>query len=147
MAMQINILEQDDARCTEPLVALACEVFHPFDPAYIEDRLSHIADPFLVLAEDEHGWAGFKLGYRRGSAFYSWLGGVHPRARRRGLGERLMRIQHEHVRKSGYQCVTTRTRATNRGMLILNLKCGFEIVGFETDQAGFAVVSQRKSLL
>lgn len=145
--MQITILERDDARRIEPLVVLACEVFHPFDPAYLEDRLPNIADPVLVIAHDEQGWAGFKLGYRRGDAFYSWLGGVHPRARRQGLGFRLIQIQHEHVRQLGYRSVTTRTRTENRAMLILNLQCGFEIVGFEIDGAGFAVVSQRKSLV
>ena len=31
-------------------------------------------------------------------------------------------------------------------MIILNLKCGFEIVGFEINDAGFAVVNQRKGL-
>ncbi|MGB0514854.1 MAG: GNAT family N-acetyltransferase, partial [Wenzhouxiangellaceae bacterium] len=70
----------------------------------------------------------------------------HPRARRQGFGARLMQVQHEHVRQLGYLSVTTRTRAANRAMLILNLKNGFEIVGFEVDGAGFTVVSQRKSL-
>jgi len=145
--VEIRILEHDEARLAVPLVELAREVFDQFDPASIEDRLPRVADPLLIVAQDDRGWAGFKLGYRRGSAFYSWLGGIHPRARRQGLARRMMQIQHEHIRKLGYRSVTTRTRAGNQAMLILNLKCGFEIVGFEVDAAGYSVVSQRKLLV
>ncbi len=56
-----------------------------------------------------------------------------------------MHAQHDHVRSLGYRSILTRTRATNRPMIILNLKCGFEIVGFEINGTGFAVVNQRKS--
>jgi GNAT superfamily N-acetyltransferase len=146
MPMKIETFEQDAARQYEPLVALATEVFEGLRANYIEERLPHVLDPLLVVASDRQGWAGFKLGYRRGSTFYSWLGGVHPRARRQGLGYRLMAAQHEHVRQLGYTRIATRMRAANRAMLILNLKCGYEITGFEVDRAGFSVVSQQKVL-
>lgn len=144
--MKIEILEQEQAVNLELLVEMANQIFEDFDPAYIENRLPHMVQPVLLVARDEAGPIGFKLGYREMDSFYSWLGGIDPRARRQGLGSRLMHAQHEHLRALGYQSITTRTRAANRPMIILNLKCGFEIVGFEINGAGFAVVNQRKHL-
>lgn len=145
--MNIEILDQEPATRLELLLPLATDVFDDFESVYVKDRLPHIVDPVLVIARDEHGPAGFKLGYRQDSAFYSWIGGVHPRARRQGLARRLMQAQHDHVSSLGYRSIVTRTRATNRPMIILNLKSGFEIVGFEINGAGFAVVIQRKSIV
>ncbi|MEX2497936.1 MAG: GNAT family N-acetyltransferase [Wenzhouxiangellaceae bacterium] len=144
--MNIEILEQEQARRTELLTAMARDVFDDLDPGYIGARVPHMVDPMLVMASDELGPLGFKLGYRDSANFYSWLGGVHPRARRQGLATELMRAQHAHVHSMGYRNITTRTRASNRTMIILNRKCGFEIVGFEINDAGFAVVNQRKGL-
>lgn len=144
--MKIEILESDRAIRPELLRSLAGRIFDDFDPAYIEARLPQMIQPVLLVARDEAGPVGFKLGYRDQDSFYSWLGGVDPRARRQGLASRLMQAQHEHVRTLGYRYVTTRTRAANRPMIVLNLKFGFEIVGFEINHAGFAVVSQRKYL-
>ena len=144
--MKIEILEQEQAANLELLVAMANQVFEGFDPTYIEDRLPYMVQPVLLVARDETGPVGFKLGYRDQDRFYSWLGGIASRARRQGLATRLMLAQHEHVRALGYQSITTRTRAANRPMIILNLKCGFEIVGFEINGAGCAVVNQRKHL-
>lgn len=144
--MNIEILEHEQAARPELLVEMASQVFEDFDPAYIENRFFHMVGPVLLVARDKFGPAGFKIGYRDHDSFYSWLGGVHPRARRQGLASRLMQAQHEHVCALGYQYVITRTRASNRSMIILNLKYGFEIVGFEINAAGFAVVNQRKRL-
>ncbi|MCC5980614.1 MAG: GNAT family N-acetyltransferase, partial [Oceanicaulis sp.] len=123
--------------------------FGEFDPAYLTDRLTTITAPSLVTARGEHGkLAGFKLGYRRGSSlFYSWLGAVHPSARRQGLASALMGRQHGWAARAGYRQVETRTRAENAAMIVLNLKSGFVITGFETDRNGIGVVTQRKRLL
>ena len=144
--MKIEILEGDPANNPELLTSIATRIFDDFDPAYIETRLPQMVGPVLLVARDATGPVAFKLGYREHDSFYSWLGGVDPRARRQGLASRLMRAQHDHVRTLGYRSVTTRTRAANRPMIILNLKFGFEIVGFEINGHGFAVVNQRKRL-
>ena len=85
----------------DPLVALYGAVFEDFDPAYVLDRLPGMKDPMLWIAEDAAGWVGFKLGYRRGSTLYSWLGGVHPRARGQGVASALMMRQHEAAAGEG----------------------------------------------
>ncbi len=131
----------------DPLLALCKAVFAEFDSAYLLNRLPRIADPDLWLAIEGGEWAGFKLGYRRGDALlYSWLGGVHPRLRGQGVASELMERQHAHAAAVGYRFVETRTRAANNPMILLNLRHGFHITGFEVDVRGIPVVIQRKAL-
>jgi ribosomal protein S18 acetylase RimI-like enzyme len=129
------------------MLALCRSVFTGFSEAYLRGRLPFIDDPRLWLALRGDVPVGFKFGYRREpSLFYSWLGGVDPSARRMGVADALMRLQHDELVASGYRYVATRTRAVNNAMLILNLKHGFQIAGYEVDQDGKAVVWQRKAL-
>lgn len=135
------------ADAADPLLALCDAVFGAFDSTYLLDRLAQVADPELWLAVEGGEWVGFKLGYRRGEAlFYSWLGGVHPGLRGQGVAAELMRRQHAGAAAAGYRFVETRTRATNNPMILLNLRHGFQIAGFEIDPRGIAVVTQRKVL-
>lgn len=128
------------------LLPICSEIFPDFEPAYL-DRMEHVADPLLLFAWHRQEVVGFKLGYRRGARlFYSWLGGVRPAARRAGVAAGLMRRQHEHVAKLGYTFVETRTRATNNPMIVLNLRSGFQVVGFEVDSFGIPVVTLRRDL-
>lgn len=147
--MTITILQGDSVRAIgQELAKLCAESFDRFDPAYLTGRLAHICDPCAVLARDGGGaLTGFKLGYRRGSnLFYSWLGAVHPSARRQGLASALMARQHEWASTAGYLDVETRTRALNTAMIMLNLRAGFVITGFEVDRNAIGVVTQRKRL-
>lgn len=145
MDIACDILIGDEARA-QPLAPLCARIFERFDPAYL-DRLAHVAEPLLCRALAGGELVGFKLGYRRGDAlFYSWLGGVDPDWRRRGIADRLIMLQHEALAARGYRFVETRTRAVNAAMLIVNLRAGFTISGYETDAKGIAVVTQRKEL-
>ncbi len=130
------------------LLPLCDAVFPGFDAAYLANRLPHVADPHLLFARRDDGVpVGFKLGYRRGeSLFYSWLGGVAPEARRIGLAALMMERQHAEARALGYRHVETRTRAANNPMILLNLRHGFHVAGFEVDSHGIPVVTQRKAL-
>ena len=135
------------ADAADPLLALCRAVFAEFDAAYLLDRLPRIAGPDLWLAIEGGEWVGFKLGYRRGEALlYSWLGGVHPRLRGRGVASELMERQHACAAALGYRFVETRTRAANNPMIQLNLRHGFHVAGFEVDAHGIEVVIQRKRL-
>jgi predicted GNAT superfamily acetyltransferase len=80
----------------------------------------------VAARDDSGGLVGFKLGCRQGGMlFYSWLGGVHPEARRRGLAQRLMAAQQRWARSKGHAQIETPTRAANRTMTITNLKGRF----------------------
>ena len=147
--VHIEIVEDEAARALSSELLTFCETIFPgFSPPYLTDRLAHIDAPCVTAARDGSGRLfGFKLGYRRGrTLFYSWPGGVHPEARRRGIAQRLMKAQHDWARAQGYASVETRTRASNNPMIILNLKSGFRIVGFEVDRNGTPIVTQRLSL-
>lgn len=147
--MILSITENEAVRALgDELARLCADSFGSFDPAYLTERLEHVSDPCAVLARDGEGvLTGFKLGYRRGShLFYSWLGAVHPSARRQGLASALMARQHAWASRAGYLDVETRTRAVNATMITLNLRAGFVITGFEIDRNGIGVVTQRKRL-
>lgn len=135
------------ADAAQPLLALYTAAFDAVDRAYLRDRLPKLEDLMLWIAEDAEGWVGFKLGYRRGATLlYSWLGGVHPRARGQGMASTLMVQQHEAALAAGYTHVETRTRAVNNPMVMANLKHGFHVCGFEHDTRGNPVVTLRKTL-
>ena len=130
-----------------PLLALCRSIFPDFSDSYLLDRLGKLNGPMLLLACEGDAWKGFKLGYRRGDAlFYSWLGGVAPEVRGQGVASELMKRQHAQAAADGYRFVETRTRAANNPMILLNLRHGFVVAGFETDAHGISVVIQRKPL-
>jgi GNAT superfamily N-acetyltransferase len=92
----------------------------------------------LVYATVEERVVGFKLGFaERDGAFYSWLGAVAADWEGRGLGRRLLTAQHEYLQAARYRLVRTRTRGDLRRMLVLNLRSGFEIVGWHRDTVMF----------
>ena len=145
MDIRYDVLTGEEAR-SQPLAGVCARVFPDFDPAYL-DRLAHVDEPLLCRALAEEELIGFKLGYRRGAAlFYSWLGGVDPGFRRRGIADALSVLQHDALAARGFRHVETRTRAANAAMLIVNLRAGFIVTGYETDTKGFAVVTQRRTL-
>ena len=99
------------AEAADPLLALCRSIFPDFSDRYLTDRLAKLNDPMLLLACEGNAWKGFKLGYRRGDALlYSWLGGVAPELRGRGVASELMKRQHDLAAADGYRFVETSTR-------------------------------------
>jgi ribosomal protein S18 acetylase RimI-like enzyme len=136
----------DDAAAI--MLPLCRGMFAGFTDDYLRSRLPLVVDPRLWLAMRDGTTVGFKFGYRREpDLFYSWLGGVDASARKLGIASELMKRQHADLADAGYRFVATRTRAANNAMLILNLKQGFQIAGYEIDQDQKAVVWQRKALV
>lgn len=148
MTITYDTILGEPARQPAELLELCRVAFDAFEASYLTSRLPHVDAPSLVTARFASGaLAGFKLGYRRGTTlFYSWLGGVHPEARRQGVGVELMRLQHTWAKEQGFTTVETRARAANNAMLILNLQAGFQIRGIEVDASGTPVVILRKGL-
>jgi ribosomal protein S18 acetylase RimI-like enzyme len=95
-----------------------------------EKRLAGV--PHLLLAAEQGGQlAGFKAGYEREGYFYSWMGGVLPAFRRKGLARALAQAQENWARQQGYTTITFKTRNQHKGMLLFALKNGFDIIGFK----------------
>jgi hypothetical protein len=147
--MELTIIPGEPARDTTEVLPLCLEVFEDVSPSYLTERLQRVTDPVLVCARlPSRRLVGFKLGYRRGPhLLYSWLGGVHPDARRQGLARQMMVEQHEWASANGYRFVETRTQTMNNVMIILNLQADFRICGYETNPQGIPVVIQRKALI
>jgi ribosomal protein S18 acetylase RimI-like enzyme len=96
------------------------------------ERLAGYPATLVQVAHVDGRPAGFKLGYQeKPGHFYSWLGGVHPDFRRRGLGRALMRDQHAWLSEQGFRVVTMKTRNQWRNMLLLSIAEGFRITGVE----------------
>lgn len=80
---------------------------------------------------------GFKFGYEQEDGiFYSWLGGVNPDWQGRGIASELMQVQHEELRKRGYERVRTYSQNKRKSMMITNLKHGFNIIETFVDTKG-----------
>ena len=90
--------------------------------------------PHLILiAEIEGEIVGFKVGYERekDGSFYSWMGGVLPNHRRKGVGNLLAARQEQWALLKGYHSVRFKTRNQHRSMLLLGIHRGFKIVDFD----------------
>ena len=129
------------------LTALCRAIFGDFDDSSLAVRLGRETDHDLWIAQLDDRPVGFKLGYRASDGvFYSWLGGLAPEARRRGIARELMRLQHAAARAAGYRFIETRTRAGNEAMAALNRAADFEAIWEETDSSGATAIRMRKLL-
>lgn len=102
--------------------------------------------PFLVnLALIDNRVIGYKAGYeRKPGHFYSWLGCVDPAFRGRGVAGTLMHRQHDWCSQQHYHTVRTQTYNQWRGMLILNLTHGFDIIGTQQGPHGLIIVLEKQ---
>lgn len=76
--------------------------------------------------------AGFKIGYALSdSVFYSWLGGVLPAYRRRGIAQFLLHNQEEWALNHGYHRIEVKTRNAFPAMLMMLIKSGYQLVELE----------------
>lgn len=108
-----------------------------FGDIFKEQKLKNKPNLLLILAVDEKRVVGFKFGYEHpDGVFYSWLGGVHPDYQKRGIAAICMEMQHQWCRENGYKRIRTYGRNEKRGMLIVNIKAGFDIVRTFIDEKG-----------
>ncbi len=106
--------------------------FGEWDPSWFLNKFKSQSRNFLLIAIVDEKPVAFKLGFELSSSeFYSWLGGVLPDYRGLGIAQDLMKRQHEWCLKKDYQVVKTKSQNRFKEMILLNLRCGFEICGFE----------------
>lgn len=99
--------------------------------ALLEERLA--GKPMLILiARAEGRPVAYKLGYAISDReFYSWLGGVLPEYRRKGIASELRQVQEAWAREQGYHCVRVKSMNRYPAMLQLLIASGYHIVGYE----------------
>ena len=86
----------------------------------------------FLVTEIDGAYAGFKAGYQKENTFYSWLGGVFPAYRRRGVAKALANYQENWARQQGYQTITFKTMNRHRNMLLFGIKNNFQIIDFQS---------------
>ena len=112
-----------------------------------EEKLANKEGFLALICFIDGQVAGFKFGYEvEEGVFYSWLGGVHPNFQQRGIAKALMLAQHELLQVHSYQKIRTFSRNNRKAMLILNLKCGFDVVDTFIDKKGHHKIILEKML-
>lgn len=130
----------------EFIATIMKSAFGEWDPKWFNSTFRNHRQFFLVKAQIEGRPVGFKLGYETtGQEFYSWLGGVAPEFRGIGIASEMMAFQHNWCRENGYERVQTKTQNRFRAMLQLNIRFGFDIVGFhDSCEHGAKIVLEKK---
>ena len=100
----------------------------PYEISEYSKRLNSIVH-LILTAYDDHIPIAFKIGYDRYSdgSFYSWMGGVLPNYRRKGIANNLADHQETWARKKGYKNIKLQTRSKHNAMLALAINRGFQI--------------------
>ena len=120
----------NDAILNDVLCLIETLFVNNSNQTYIE-KLQQARSPMIVISRSESEQIlGFKIGYELSdSVFYSWLGGVLPEFRRKGIARSLLKNQHAWCIKNGYTLIRTKTQLHNYSMYNLNRSMGFHVIG------------------
>ncbi len=103
------------------------EFDNPYPLIEYKKRLTNVCHNILVAYVNDEV-VGFKIGFARdGLSFYSWLGGVVPKHRRKGIATLLAAHQEQWAKGQGFSFIRLKTRNIHKRMLIFALKSGFLI--------------------
>ncbi len=100
----------------------------PYSLAKIANKLQSKKHILILIYYHEDIPVAFKVGYEKTEKFHSWIGGVDPLHRRKGLAKKLMFKQHQLLKDLGFTIVSTYTDDRFPEMIKLNLQCGFQLV-------------------
>lgn len=95
------------------------------------------SEHLILIAEYEGQLTGFKVGYDRfldGGVFYSWMGGVLPEHRGKGIARLLLKKMEVWCKLKGYEELKFKTMNRHRNMLKFAISQGFDVVDFEVDR-------------
>ena len=106
-----------------------------FDSVFYRVKLEkYLTKPesILLLAESEGKPVGCKLAYNRyfDGSVYSWLGGVLPEYRNKGIATALLFKLEQEAKRKLFLSVRMKTRNKHVNMLRFALANGFQLVGF-----------------
>lgn len=89
--------------------------------------------PHLILQANFEGKAaGFKIGYKFDEGiFYSWVGGVLPMYRRKGIAQALADNMETWLHQHQYHTLRMKTHNQFKKMLLFAIRNGFQITNIE----------------
>lgn len=126
---------QKEQNCSNALIVLndIPEFAVTFNKNNIDERLNNSG--IILVAYHDKKPVACKIAYNRfnNGSLYSWLGGVLPEYRRRGIAT-LLNSELEKIAKESYQSIVFKTRNKFKPMIHFGLKNGYEIIGFEEKQ-------------
>lgn len=144
--LQIEGSTQITETVEQILSVLIKEIFGEWDPRWFHSNLMNHPRIYLQIATVDGKPVGFKLGYELDQwCFHSWLGGVLPEYQGLGIAFELMQAQHEWCRARNYRKVQTSTQNRFRNMLSLNIRAGFDVIGYHSsDEGGPKILLEKK---
>jgi GNAT superfamily N-acetyltransferase len=129
MSIRIDVGEGTIAEAFSTFLGIP-EFVHEGAASEFERRLSR-ASALVLIARAGDRAVGFKAGYDRylDGSWYSWLGGVTPQFRGRGVARALLAAQEAWVRERGFRRIYVKTRNRYVDMRVLLARSGYQVVG------------------
>lgn len=109
------------------------ELKNPHSQEVYENRMKGKKHLILIAYVDDKK-IGFKVVYDKfedGENFYTWMGGVVPDFRKKGIADALANEQETWIKQNGFQNVILKTRNKHQGMLTFAIKNNFKIIEIE----------------
>ena len=129
------------------LMDVYTQLFEDAKPDFFLLRVHSKKDLVVNLCYHDSLLIGFKMGYQYNeTTFYSWVGGVLPEHRKKGIAQQLMELQHKTAKELSYQKIRAKSMNRFKPMMILNLKNGFDIVQVYTNDSQQTKVIFEKEL-
>ncbi|KAB1160542.1 GNAT family N-acetyltransferase [Tenacibaculum aiptasiae] len=136
-----------DKKGLEELLTLYTSVFNDAITEFFLERIQTKEKVFSIIAYYNNNPVGFKIGYQYNSnTFYSWVGGVLPQYRKKGIASQLAKLQENWALQNGFKKLRTKSMNKFKPMLILNLKNGFDIIQVYTNEKGQTKIVFEKSI-
>ena len=113
---------------------------------YFSTRIGE-SNYLLLVCELDGRAVAYKLGYWTGAEyFYSWLGGVHPNYRQRGIAKALLLEQEAQVCELGAKEIRVKSMNQYTSMLLMLISQGYEITGAGPNAKGEVKIQFAKKL-
>lgn len=136
-----------DKKGLEELLTLYTSVFNDAITEFFLERIQTKEKVFSLIAYYNNNPVGFKIGYQYNTnTFYSWVGGVLPQYRKKGIANNLAKLQENWALQNGFKKLRTKSMNKFKPMLILNLKNGFDIIQVYTNEKGQTKIVFEKSI-
>lgn len=126
---------------------LYASIFDDAQLDFFHKRLNEKENVCSLISFEQDIPVGFKIGYHYNkTTFYSWVGGVLPNYRGKGIAKKLAQLQEQWAKKNNYLTIRTKSMNRYKPMMILNLKNGFDIVSVYTNNSNQTKIVFEKNI-